>query len=162
MLPNCTATFFSLSLQPNTGDDDDDVDGCCFCCCCCFFKISSFTYYTLTFNATQTTLAHILTLHDLHFFFKPRNKNFPPSREISFLPIHTVGNTASFQISRRRGGKSRDPGSGGGNFILEKIFTSPGLNPIPILLPRTHKKKEFLQTTGIFNSKHSSTILMCF
>ena len=43
-----------------------------------------------------------LTLHDLHFFINRRKLHFPPPMEIFslLLHFHTVGNTASFQISR--------------------------------------------------------------
>ena len=72
----------------------------------------------------------ILTLHDLHFFLNPRHQNFPPAREI-FFTQHSWQHclfqiSRHFQISCRWRGRSRDRGSGGGNFILEKIFTSPG------------------------------------
>jgi len=81
-------------------------------------------------------------------FSKPRNKHFPPQYIEGYFFLSTSTLLATlfffqisrqhylFQISRRRGGKSRDRGSGGGNFILEKIFTSPGLDPTPILLCR--------------------------
>jgi len=87
MLPNCTATFFSL--QPTNQPDDDD-DGCC--CCCCFLNI---IIIPLLHSHIHCDLHHswsILTLHDLHFFFNPRNKNFPPLREIFFpsTPLATL------------------------------------------------------------------------
>jgi len=39
----------------------------------------------------------------------------------------TVGNTDIFKLGAGWGRESRDRGSGGGNVILEKFFTSPGI-----------------------------------
>ena len=138
----------SLSLQPTNTDDDDD-DGCC-----CFFfqpKTDLFKYYhhsliTLSHSLRLRPLCSILTLHDLHFFLQPTKRKFPSIEGKFFLfhlhswqhcffsnlppalPFSNLPRTLLlFQISRWRGGKSRDRGSGVGNFILEKIFTSPGI-----------------------------------
>ena len=72
--------------------------------------------------------------------------NLPPSlfKPTAFFQTHrhllfsnlppSFKHTAIFQPYRRRGGRSRDQKSVGGYFTLEKIFTSPGPNPTPILL----------------------------
>ena len=132
MLPNCTATFFSLSLTPMTTTTAAAAAA--------FFNI---IITHLLHSHIHCDLDHScskLTPHDLHFFINPRRPHFPPPREISLLHIHTVGNTAPFQISRffsnlppsfkpTAGGEGGHVtrGSGGGNFIPEKIFTSPHL-----------------------------------
>ena len=85
-----------------------------------------------------------LTQHDLHLLLYPRKPHLPQtSIEGNSPPTHThswqhysfqisrqLSNLPpSFQTYRRRGGRSRDQKSGGGNFTLGKIFTSPGPDP---------------------------------
>ena len=105
MLPNCTATFFSLSLTPMTTTTATTTTAAA-------AAAAAATAPAAFFNIIITHLLHShihcdldhscskLTPNDLHFFINPRSLHFPPPREISLLHIHTVGNTASFQISR--------------------------------------------------------------
>ena len=127
---------FLLSLS---NPDDDDDDGCC----CCFFNIIITHLLHSHIHCDLNHSCSKLTLHDLHFFINPRKLHFPLPREIfpsSYTstqlatlllfksPAFFFKPTAIFQTYRGRGGRSRDRGSGGGNFIPEKIFTSPHLH----------------------------------
>jgi len=81
----------------------------------------------------------IYTVGNTAFF-----SNLPPTPPFSNLPPH-------FQISRRRGGKSRDRGSGGGNFILEKIFTSPGTKLPHYYLGGERENRNILTERSLFS-----------
>jgi len=92
--------------QPtNQPDDDDDDDGCCRF----FFPNRKQIFLNiiiihLLHSHIHCDLDHscsILTLHDLNFFFPPRNENFPPLREI-FSHLHRWQH-CYFQISCRMG-----------------------------------------------------------
>ena len=144
LIPNCTASFFSLSLSTTKpyDDDDDDDDGCY---CCLYFLHIILTH--LLHSHIHCDLHHscsTLTQHDLHLLLYPRKPHLPQtSIEGNSPPTHThswqhysfqisrqLSNLPpSFQTYRRRGGRSRDQKSGGGNFTLGKIFTSPGPDP---------------------------------
>ena len=71
---------------------------------------------------------------DGNFFTSSMLATLTPQREISPLNVanggifslHNGGNT-DFSNLAPEGRGSRDLGSGGGNFILEESFTSPGL-----------------------------------
>ena len=87
----------TLSLCNPNPDDDDDDGCCCCCCCCCFLNIIIIHLLHSHIHCDIDHSCSKLTLHDLHFFLNPRSLNFPPTREISLLHIHTVGNTAFFK-----------------------------------------------------------------
>jgi len=150
---------FLLSLQPYPGDDDDDDDdGCCF-----FFptetQISLFKYY----HHSLIKLSHSLRLRPLllhthatrsSFLSQPTKRKFPsPIHRGKFslsasTPLATLLLFFKFSNLPPGGGKSRDRGSGGGNFILEKIFTSPHLHLTTYYSPYIH----FI---NIYSSQHN-------
>ena len=111
----------SLCNQPTNPDDDDDG---CSCCCCCFFSsrkqifLNIIIIIHLLHSHIHCDLHYscsILTLHDLHFFFNPRNENFPPFEGNFSFHLHRWQH-CFFSILPSEGRKSRDLGSGGGKF----------------------------------------------
>ena len=143
MLPNCTATYFSLSLYNQTPMTTTTTTTAAAAAAAAAATIFKYYHHSLI------TLSHPLRLKPLLLqTHATRSSSLPQptettftSTEGNFFILLTVGNTtfsnlppsffkptAIFQTYRGRGGRSRDPGSGGGNFTLEKIFTSPCLH----------------------------------
>jgi len=152
MLPNCTATFFSLYNQTPTTTTTTTAAAA---------ATAIFAYYP----HSLITLSHPLRLQPLLLqTHATRSSSLPQPTETTFTYTEgnfsillTVGNTAffkptaifqtlppsfqtlppSFQTYRRRGGRSRDQKSGGGNFTLENFFTSPAYtSPVTIQTSR--------------------------
>jgi len=127
MLPNCTATtrLHGGASNPKTTS-------------AAFFqsKTDLFKYYYYSL----ITLSHSLRLRPLFLqtpttlssFLSPHGGKFSLQRG-KFFP-HLCWKHWSISNLPPEGRKSRDRGSGGWTFILEEIFTSPGLNPTSILL----------------------------
>ena len=105
LLPNCTASFFSLSLQPNpvmttttTTDATTAAAAAAAAATTIFLILPSLTYYTLTSTATSTTLApnsrytifNSSSTHGNHIYLH---------QHLFFLPTHCWLHY-SFQISR--------------------------------------------------------------
>ena len=137
MLPNCTVTFISLTPMTTTTTTAAAA--------------AAFKYY----HHSLITLSHPLRLRPLLLQTPAtRSSSLPqptehtfPSNEGNFthttiptqLAILLFSNLPPLLFKlpalffklpahRGRGGRSRDQGSGGGNFTLEKIFTSPCLH----------------------------------
>ena len=165
LLPNCTATFFSLSLYnqtPTTTTTTTTAAAATAAATATTAATAIFTYYphsliTLshplrlqplllqthatrssslpqptetTFTYTEGNFSILLTVGNTAFF-KPPAHSFQTYRHLSNLTAIFSNLTALFfklPAHRGRGGRSRDLGSGGGNFTLEKIFTSPCLH----------------------------------
>ena len=102
------------------------------------------------------TVGYRSSFHTSRHYFSPRwSKQSLRWREISLLTVGnggtfsllTVGNTDNFKYGFG-GEESRDRGSGGVNFILEKTITSPGIHLTTYYLHSftpPHKKVRFLQ-----------------
>jgi len=164
LLPNCTATFFSLSLYnqtPTTTTTTTTAAAATAAATATTAATAIFTYYP----HSLITLSHPLRLQPLLLqTHATRSSSLPQPTETTFTYTEgnfsillTVGNTAffkptaifqtlppsfqtlppSFQTYRRRGGRSRDQKSGGGNFTLENFFTSPAYtSPVTIQTSR--------------------------
>ena len=102
MLLNCTATL-SLSLCSPTPMTTTTTAAAPAAAAAAFLK-----YHHSLISLSHSMRLRPLLLHThatrSSFLFQPTKRKFPSSQGNFFLPIHTVGNTASFQIFRRRGG----------------------------------------------------------
>jgi len=112
-------SLFDYQTARGRATNQPDDDGCC-CCSCLFFKpktdLFKYYYYSLITLLRSLRLRPLLhqTPTTLFIFLPHGGKFFPQHCSISNLPPGCW--------------KLRDLGSGGGNFILEEIFTSPGTN----------------------------------
>jgi len=114
MLPNCTANFFRFSTTRLHGGEHptNPMMTTAAATAAAFFsqrKTNLFQYY---YYYSLITLSHSLRLRPLLLhtpttrssFLFSRTEGKCPSIWGKFFSINTVGNTANFQISRRRGG----------------------------------------------------------
>ena len=148
--------------QPTNQPDDDGW------CCCCFF------------SSRKQIFLNIIIIHLLHSqihcdlnTLAPNSHytifiSFPTERKFSlqwgeFFPSTLL---ATLLISNLppEGRKSRDVGSGGGNFILEEIFTSPGTNLTIYYcgVACALKGRIFLAVVDTTVRNKSCTTMLCF
>ena len=126
MLLNCTATL-SLSLCSPTPMTTTTTAAAPAAAAAAFLK-----YHHSLISLSHSMRLRPLLLHThatrSSFLFQPTKRKFPSSQG-NFFPSHPHRwQHCFFSNLPPEGRKSHDQGSGGGNFILEKIFTSPGTN----------------------------------